>query len=250
MAKGRMNLKIKGKAKEWGTIAAHYTFLWLGGIVFVSFLIALTPLPAKLYKWMGTSKAGNIENPEYIVLLGSGGVPSGETLMRMWYTREAAAQFPEARVIISTPGDTSNKESTISRTLQTLEKWGIKSSRLYVENKGVNTRQEALEIRTKLKSFYSRKKVILVTSPEHMRRAVLSFQKVGFQEIGGIPAFERLIGSSLKINQRKLGGNKLSVLKVAETETVRYDLWMQLDYELKIGREVCALTYYELKGWI
>lgn len=250
MAKGRMNLKIKDKAREWGKVSAHYTFLWLGGIAFFSILIAITPLPYKLYKWMGTSKAGNIENPEYIVMLGSGGVPSDETLMRMWYTREAATEFPEARIIISTPGDTASKESTISRTLETLEKWGIKSSRLYVENKGVNTRQEALEIRTKLKSFYSRKKVILVTSPEHMRRAVLSFQKVGFQEVGGIPSFGQPIGSSLKINQHKLGGHKLSVLKVAETETVRYDFWMQLGYELKIGREVCALTYYQLKGWI
>ncbi|MDP4185912.1 MAG: YdcF family protein [Bacteroidota bacterium] len=250
MVKGRNKLNIKGKASEWGRKIARLTFLWMGGVAIFSLLIAFTPLPFWLYKWMGTSNAGQMENPQYLIMLGSGGVPGEGSLMRMWYVKEAAKEFPEARIIISIPGDTVDKESTISKTLYELEKWGVKSERLYVENRGVNTRQEALEVRNKMHSVYSRKKIMLITSPEHMRRAVLCFQKVGFREVAGLPAFEKELESNLSIDQKKLGGNKLSFLKFGNSIKVRYNFWMQLDYELKVGREIMALNYYFIKGWM
>jgi uncharacterized SAM-binding protein YcdF (DUF218 family) len=92
--------------------------------------------------------------------------------------------------------------------------------------------------------------ILLVTSPEHMRRAVLVFKKAGFTHIGALPAFENALESNLLFNDDDLGGNKLLVPDIGNHTSIRYQFWNHLKYEILIAREMAALGYYWLRGWI
>jgi len=91
--------------------------------------------------------------------------------------------------------------------------------------------------------------ILIVTSPEHLRRAVLAFRKAGFIKVDGIPALEEAIESDLSFKGRRLGG-RLWVPDIGNNITLRYQFWTQLHYEELILRAVFALGYYKLKGWI
>jgi hypothetical protein len=91
---------------------------------------------------------------------------------------------------------------------------------------------------------------LLVTSPEHMRRAVLVFRKVGFTRINALPAFENALEADLVFKDDELGGNKLPIPDIGGNISVRYQFWNHLKYEILIAREMTALSYYKLRGWI
>jgi len=93
------------------------------------------------------------------------------------------------------------------------------------------------------------KSLLIVTSPEHLRRAVLTFKKAGFLKVDGVPAFEEAIESDLSFTGRRLGGRRW-VPDIGNNITLRYQFWTQLHYEVLILREVFALGYYKLQGWI
>jgi uncharacterized SAM-binding protein YcdF (DUF218 family) len=92
--------------------------------------------------------------------------------------------------------------------------------------------------------------ILLITSPEHMRRTVLSFRKVGFEKVNALPAFENALEADLSFKDDDLGGNKKGVPDVGKSINMRYQLWNHLKYEILIFREIVALTYYWLRGWI
>ena len=46
------------------------------------------------------------------------------------------------------------------------------------------------------------------------------------------------------------GGNKTLLPNVGSNTSVRYQFWNHLKYEIMIAREMTALTYYKLRGWI
>ena len=92
--------------------------------------------------------------------------------------------------------------------------------------------------------------VILVTSPDHMRRAILTFKKVGFTNISGIPAFEESVDFNLQFNDEDLGGRNRFIPDIGHNTQIRYRFWIHLEYEVFILREIVALGFYNLKGWI
>ena len=92
--------------------------------------------------------------------------------------------------------------------------------------------------------------ILLVTSPEHMRRSVLCFHKVGFEKVGALPAFENAVEADLSFNDDELGGNKVLMPDVGQSINMRYQLWNHLKYEILIVRETVALIYYKMRGWI
>lgn len=210
-------------------------------------VLALTEKPFWGYYWLGTSKTEMKWKPEVIIVLGGGGMPSQSNLMRGWYAASAANSFPEAKVILSMPGDISDSLSTPRLMKKELILRNVVPENILFESQGTNTRAQALncaDIITKNTS------VLLVTSPEHMRRAVLCFRKAGFQKVNGLPAFENALEGDLKFDDDKLGGNKTLVPDVGENINARYQLWNHLKYEILIAREITALAYYRLRGWI
>ncbi len=225
--------------------------LLFSGILFLlAILVSFTSLPYWGIHWLGTSKSKLKEKPEFVVFLGGGGMPSESNLMRAYYTAHVARLFPESRVIISIPGDTSKAESTCRKIASEIALHGISSERICFEPTGTNTRAQALALQTFQDQELLKRPILLVTSPEHMRRAVLTFQKAGFTKISALPAFEDTLEANLQFSDKNLGGNKLLIPEVGNNITIRYQFWNHLKYEILFLRELTALAYYGLRGWI
>ena len=208
---------------------------------------ALTEQPYWGYYWLGTSKSEMKWKPTYIIMMGGGGMPSQSNLMRSWYVEKAAKTFPEATVVIAIPGEVSDSLSTPQLVRKELIMRGVNPDKIVFENDATNTRAQALNCQ---KTIKMQTPILLVTSPEHMRRSVLSFQKVGFEQVNALPAFENALETDLSFKDDELGGNKTGVPDVGKSINMRYQLWNHLKYEILIVRELFALTYYRLRGWI
>ena len=223
-------------------------FFVAAGIFFlILILLAFTTLPFWGIHWLGTSKTELKGNPGTIVLLGGGGMPSESNLMRSWFTEKAARRFPSARILIAMPGDTADSKSTPRLMAEELVLRGLDKKRIVYENKGANTRAQAIYCREMLNHSEA---LLLVTSPEHTRRAVLCFQKTGFSAVYALPAFEHATEADLTYKDDELGGRKTITPDVGESTTVRYQVWNHLKYEIIFAREMAATVYYKLKGWI
>ncbi|HNX54404.1 MAG TPA: YdcF family protein [Prolixibacteraceae bacterium] len=224
--------------------------IFLGVLLCISFVFAFTSLPFWAYYWLGTSESKITEKPDYIVLLGGGGMPSESNLMRAYYVYYAAKESPESKIIISLPGDTTNSKSAVKLLANELIIKGIDKSRILYENVGTNTRMEGLCIEKMVGQDKQTKSFLIVTSPEHMRRAVKVFRKLGFSRVNALSAFEHALEASLIFKDRELGGRKITGPDIGGSITVRYQFWNHLKYEILVGRELTALAYYKLRGWI
>ncbi len=222
-------------------------FLLFGIFFFTIVVLSFTTLPYWGYHWLGTSKSELKETPSTIVLLGGGGMPSESNLIRSWFTEKAAKTFAGANIIIAMPGDLTDSLSTPQLMKNELVLRGIAAERIQFEEKGTNTRAQAVNCKASVKM---QNPVLLVTSPEHMRRAVLCFQKAGFEKVYALPAFENATEADLSFSDDELGGNTLFIPDVGKSISVRYQMWNHMKYEILIAREMTALTYYKLRGWI
>ena len=238
----------KSKTKSIQFLRIVRNLLSVAGIFFLGCIIlALTEQPYWGYYWLGTSKSELTWKPGVIVVLGGGGMPSQSNLIRGWYAGNAAKSFPEVTVVIAMPGTISDSLSTPRIMKNELILRGVNPTKIVFEYDGTNTRAQALNCKNLVKM---QTPVLLITSPEHMRRAVLCFRKAGFEKVNGLPAFENALEANLKFEDDKLGGNKTLMPDVGESINVRYQLWNHLNYEILIAREIVALGYYRLRGWI
>ena len=222
-------------------------FVVIGIFFSICVVLAFTEQPFWAYHWLGTSKSELKWKPEFIVLLGGGGMPSQSNLMRCWFTEKAAKSFPDATVVIAIPGEISDSLSTPRLVSKELFLRGIALEQILFEHESTNTRAQAVNCKRIIKM---QTPILLVTSPEHMRRAVLCFQKAGFEKVNALPAFENALESDLTFKDDELGGNKTLLPDVGESINMRYQLWNHLKYEILIAREITALAYYKLRGWI
>ena len=226
------------------------TLVFLGALLLIILLLSFTSLPFWGYYWLGTSQSEITGKPDYIVLLGGGGMPSESNLMRAYFVCQAAAESPESRIIISIPGDTTDQKSTARLVATELILKGIEPHRILYEETGTNTRSQALQLQNFHSLNLQQKSILLVSSPEHMRRAVLTFRKAGFIHINALPAFENALEAKLLFKDEDLGGNNLPIPDIGGSISVRYQFWNHLKYEILIAREMAALAYYKLRGWI
>lgn len=254
----------------------------IGVVALITAILAMTSAPFWIRYNMGMKKAGIHRPPDYIVVLGGGGMPSESGLMRCWYTAKAADRFPRSLVIVALPGDTTDPQSSINGMKDELILRGIAPERILFEDSGTNTRAEALLVKllisriqnTKFKCqnvkpvnhpitqslnhsivnsplsiVHYQSSILLVTSPEHLYRAVLTFKKAGFLKVDGLPAFEKDIETDLSFNSGLLGGKRY-VPDVGDNVVLRYKFWNYLEYELELLREYVAIGYYWLMGWL
>ncbi len=135
---------------------------------------------------------------------------------------------------------------------------GIAPSRIMFEDSGTNTRAQAVNIFKRISNIEQIRpsplaprpsSLVIVTSPEHLYRAVLTFKKAGFLKVDGLPAFEKDVEGDLSFNIIKPGDRNF-FLNLGNNITLRYQFWSQLHYEALIIREWIALLYYKLSGWI
>lgn len=221
------------------------------GVLFlIALILSFTTLPFWGYYWLGTSQSTITGKPEYIVLLGGGGMPSESNLIRAFFVFRAASKSPQSLIVISIPGNAADSSSTARLVANELINKGIDVQRIFYEQLGTNTRSQALNLQQFNSATLSNKSILLVTSPEHMRRAVLVFKKAGFINVSALPAFENALEADLVFKDDELGGNKLLVPDIGNNTAVRYQFWNHLKYEILIAREMAALGYYWLRGWI
>ncbi|MFC2102119.1 YdcF family protein [Bacteroidota bacterium] len=275
--------------RHWFCRIGNILLLVLGFFALIGIILAFTSAPFWIWYGLGASKAEINGPPDYIIVLGGSGIPSESGLMRTYYAGVAADYFPDARVIVALPGDTADSVSSINRMWDELSIRGIAPERIMVEDSGTNTRAQALLIReliTKQEKRNTKERnaelgepkdhtsdsstldlqpsnldslpsildpqpstILLITSPEHLYRAVLTFRKAGFDHVDGMPAFGSDIESDITFSSKKLGGRRW-IPDVGESITLRYQFWTQLQYEILILREWMAIAYYWVNGWI
>jgi uncharacterized SAM-binding protein YcdF (DUF218 family) len=247
------------------TSCVKWILLSTGIFAFIMVTLAFTTAPFWIWYNMGVKKAGIHRPPDFIIVMGGSGMPSESGLMRCWYASKVANHFTRARIIIALPGDAEDSLSSVNQMKKEMELRGISPQRIMFENSGTNTRAEALNIYKIISNIQSSRvtrhaspdssrvtrhaSLLIVTSPEHLYRAVLTFKKAGFMKVDGVPAFEKTIEADLSFTARKLGARKW-VPDVGKNLTIRYQFWVHLEYELLVLREWFALGYYKLQGWI
>jgi uncharacterized SAM-binding protein YcdF (DUF218 family) len=240
---------------------------FFGSIFLVSIILAFTTAPFWIWYGFSTKYAGINRPPEYIIVLGGGGMPSESGLIRCWYATKTASHFPNARVIISLPGDTTDSLSSVNLMKNEMIIRGVDKDRIILEAVGTNTRAQSLWVKKMIEGLKESSKyevrstnlpshpltlapsILIVTSPEHLTRAVLTFKKAGFRRVDGVAAFEMTIESDITFNDRILGGREW-IPGVGGNLALRYQFWTQMKYEGMMFREFLAMVYYKLKGWI
>jgi uncharacterized SAM-binding protein YcdF (DUF218 family) len=217
----------------------------LGWFTLAGILLALTDIPYFAYYRLGTVNAEVDRKPDYIIMLGSMGIPSPDDLMRVYYTAGAWKEAEQAKVIVAFPADTSLHEDSPELLMAgELKMRGVDSTMILFECFGYSTRTQALNILGMLgKENAANLTLRIITSPEHMYRAIRTFRKVGFYQAGGTPTFEKVIAEEklMKgVNRRK---EKTGL-------TLRYRIWSYMVYEIIVVREFMAIVYYKVRGWI
>ena len=271
------------------------TVLIISGSVFALMVfLSFTTAPFRIWYNLGRKSAGIHRPPDYIVVMGGGGMPSESGLIRCYYAAAAAGHFNRSKVIIALPGDTADLKSSINGMKSELILRGIAANRILVEDSGTNTRAQAINIYKLISNIECRMpnieqpqpdsissshhltvspshhftissshhltispsnhftispSLLIVSSPGHIRRAVLAFRKAGFKRVDGLPAYERAIEADILFSGGRLGGRKI-IPDIGENLSLRYEFWTQMNYELIVVREWFALGYYWVKGWI
>jgi len=229
-----------------------------GAVFLIFILLAFTSAPFWTWYNFSVRHSGIHRPPDYIIILGGGGMPSETGLMRTWYGARAAQYFKQSKIIIALPGDPGDSLSSLSLMKKELTLRGITDDRILLMDSGTNTRAQAVNILKRITNslttspphhLTSSSAILIVTSPEHLTRAVLTFKKAGFLKVDGLPAFETAIESDITFNDRMLGGREW-IPGIGENLTLRYHFWTQLRYEELMIREYLAMVYYKMKGWI
>ena len=220
----------------------------LGFFTLLVLIAAFTSIPWKMFEWLSGGADPLKGDPAYIVLLGGGGIPSESGLIRSYYTAEAAARFPRAKIVVAMPGSLTDTNSSLAKMRDELVMRGVAKQRLLAEDKGRHTREQADNCLKLLHLASNQPPVLLVSSPEHVRRALRSFQKAGFTNVHGAAAFPEAVEVDLRFETPELKAKH--VPDVGESLTLRYRFWDNLGLEVRCLREFAALGYYKLMGWI
>lgn len=213
----------------------------MGSIFLLLFILSLTSIPYSAYRSLSLYKQQINGKADAIILMGGDGIPSPGGLIRLYYTTDAAKENPKAKIVIAMPYHGNDSIETSNAIIQKMALDGIDSNRIIWANQGFNTRSQVVEISTLIPLS---SKIIIVSTPEHMYRAVRSFEKIGFGEVASLPTFEIPPSEIELLDKKKKNITELQNLNL------RYNMWSYLQYEVKVLREYAAITYYWLHGWI
>lgn len=220
------------------------SLIFFGSVSIIMLILSFTDIPYYAYHSLGVSEEDSLAPPpENIVLMGGDGMPAPSTLIRLYYTAEIAKKYPKSEIILAMPMNAENDYHQLELMKRELLLKGIKEKRISYEPNGFNTRTQAVET-AELLADELNQRLLIITSPEHIYRCEKSFEKVGFTNVGGLPAFEK-------------PGDEITLKDDLKTEdprvknlSLRYNMWSYLHYELLVLREYVAIAYYWIKGWI
>jgi len=238
------NLRSRAQTNFMEKVLTFVKWILYGsGTFFLSMLLlSFTDIPFNAYYRLASTKSVLVSKPDFIVILGASGMPSPEGLIRTYYGAEAADKYKNAKIIIAFPyNEGADSLLQLNKMARELTLKGIDSARIEYEPFGYNTRTQALNISKKSSVQKNKVSLLIISSPEHMYRAIKTFKKVGFTKVGGLAAFEKPI-DEIKLESKE---NKRSIAL-----SLRYNMWSYLHYEILVLREYVAITYYKINGWI
>lgn len=190
-------------------------------------------LPGGLSHWVTASDWTAEGAPEYVVVLGGGGIPSESGLMRTFYAAHYGTNLVGSTFVVCLPADGDPSTSSVGAMRDELVLRGIAADTIRMERRGRNTHEQAVGVRSLLGREALTRPVLIVSSPTHMRRAMLCFQHEGFTDLRSAPA--RSVGA-----EADLGAGV----------GVRYQFWRNVETQVRVIRELVALAYYWARGWV
>ena len=214
----------------------------LGILFFLMLVLAFTSAPFYLYFNLGQNpnKEAQITHPQRVIMFGGAGMPSEDNLMRLYHTAALAQHFDIPVVLVHPKDSLCQTEMT-----RLLRQDGVNN--IEYMTGGANTRSQCVELKEKYPQL-ANQPMLVVTSPEHVRRTVKCLNKVGFTNVIGKAAYPATVDFDLSLKKQKLGGNE--AIPSVESIKMRYTFFNYLKLEITCLREYCALAYYRIKGWI
>ena len=217
-------------------------FFFVLGILFTAMIVlAFTPVPFYMYFHLGQDPYGEVElsQPSHVVMLGGGAMPSEDNLIRLYHASAIARHFGIPVILVHPEDSVCQAEMT-----RLLRQDGVDS--IMYMTAGSNTRSQAIGLKEAFPEL-TQQQIIVVTSPEHVTRAVKCLRKVGFEDLIGKAAYPATVDFDLSLEKEKLGGN--GAVPAVENINMRYNFFNYLKLEITCLREYCALAYYRIKGW-
>ncbi|MFH0881272.1 MAG: YdcF family protein [Lentisphaerota bacterium] len=199
----------------------------------VELLVGFFGVPGFVGRWFVTAGDEKAGAPQYVIVLGGGGIPSESGLMRTYYAAEMRKEYTGLTYVVSLPCEGDPATNSVGRMRDELVMRGVPASSILMEYAARNTHEQAVNIAKMMGPATQQAEVRLVTSSWHMRRAIACFQAAGFQHLGGTKT----------INQGAEADPGSGVL-------LRYAFWANLTSGIECLRECTALLVYKLRGWI
>jgi len=200
-------------------------------LLFLEVLVIGSGFQREIGRWLQVKDLPAMTNPDWIVVLGGGGIPSESGLIRCYYGSTTWKKYPEATCIVSLPADDDPEVSSVGLMKKELLMRGVPEEKILMETKAVNTRQQAQFLMEQFGETFQTGRVMLVSSPFHLRRAVTSFEQAGCEQVGVLSAAS--IGA-----EADFGAGTF----------FRYTLWGILEDQAVILRELVALTWYRISS--
>ena len=222
-------------------------FFVVFGIIFALFLIlGVTSVPFYMHYNLGIDPNHDYDTiqpfePQHVIMMGGAGMPSAGNLMRLYYTAGLAKNY-DCPVSIVHPYDSLCHAEMDNYLLNQ----GVTNEIIH-DTIGTNTRSQVLGLAENFPELLT-SNIIVVTSPEHLRRTIKCFNKAGFQQVRGMAAYEGTVDFNLSLKEQKLKGNE--EVPNIESTNLRYTFWNYLKLEIDTLREYFALLYYKIKGWV
>jgi uncharacterized SAM-binding protein YcdF (DUF218 family) len=94
-----------------------WLFISLGAIFLILNILALTPAPFYMHRSLGEDSAWKSDSaanfrPDYVVMFGGAGMPSGSNLIRLYYAAEFARNLHTPVVLVHPPDSVCQAEMT------------------------------------------------------------------------------------------------------------------------------------------
>ncbi|GAB5539252.1 MAG: hypothetical protein Salg2KO_13550 [Salibacteraceae bacterium] len=216
------------------------TLLVLGVLLFVAVCLSFTSIPFWAHYNLSVTESTLTSDPEQVIILSGGGMPSGDGLMKVFYASKLVRKYPEMEVVIALPNDTADSAGVKNIMLYktALAGFGVDTGKVKWLKDGYNTRTQAVA-----SAGSKHKPTIVLTEPVHTYRAVSAFRNVGFTQVQGIATHETALG------EVGLSSSKSELVEIRSLG-LRYNVWSYIRYEVLVLREYTALSYYWLRGWI
>ena len=235
--------------------------------------LQFTQVPWKAYSFLAGDGAVHGREtgwePTHILVMGGSGVPGESGLIRLWYAADAAAKHPGVPVWMALACAEGNRGDPAAVAYAgELRLRGVADGRCEPRACGVNTREQAVALVRALDAGgaaaaggQDAPRVLLVTSPEHVRRACLAVRRAA-RDAGRAIEVRGLAAENLSLDDHVAASDASGAMagtdggaaqeggSVGAPAAFRYDFWNNAEYTLRSAREAVALLYSRARGWI